>query len=59
MRITLERDPEFDVKIDGKEVEPKALHRAPGLSLIDNLSKYFPLLPRAYRGATYIPAGFA
>lgn len=57
MRITVERDPEFEVKIDGKEVETKPVHRAPGLALVAHLSEYFPLIPKRYQGPAYIPAG--
>jgi len=59
MRVTLDRDPEFEVKLDGVEVEPTDRHRSPGLTLISHLSTYFPLLPRAYVGATYSPDGAA
>jgi hypothetical protein len=55
LRITVERDPEFEVKIDGKEVEPTAVHKSPGLLLIQHLSQYFPLLPKAFAGTAYIP----
>jgi hypothetical protein len=59
MRITVERDPEFEVKTDGKETEPKELHKAPGIALIKHLSEYFPLLPKAHTGPVFIPADFA
>lgn len=59
MRITIERDPEFEVKIDGKEVETKPTHRDPGLALVAHLSQYFPLIPKAYQGPAIIPGGAA
>lgn len=55
MRITLERDPEFEVTIDGKPVDARPLHKAPGLTLVARLSEYFPLLARPYRGPTFSP----
>jgi hypothetical protein len=55
MRITLDRDPEFEVKIDGKEVEPKAVHQEPGLALVAHLSQYFPLIAKPHTGPTIIP----
>ncbi len=56
MMITVERDPEFEVYIDGLLVDAKPLHKTPGLDLLKNLSTYFPLLPAAYVGPTYKPA---
>lgn len=55
MRITIECDPEFEVQIDGKPVEARAIHKEPGIELIKHLSSYFPLLPKAYLGAPYAP----
>lgn len=55
MRLTLEKDPEFEVVIDGQDVEPKPRHKAPGLTLVDQLSAYFPLLPKPHRGAIVGP----
>jgi hypothetical protein len=55
MRINIEKDPEFEVEIDGQKVEPKPIHKSPGLLLIDHLSTYFPLMPRAFKGQAYKP----
>lgn len=55
MRLTIDRDPEFEVVVDGKAVEPRACHKDPGLALVSHLSAYFPLLPKLYTGATYKP----
>ncbi len=55
MRITVERDPEFEVKIEGQEVEPKPVHREPGLALVAHLSQYFPLIPKPHPGPAIIP----
>lgn len=59
MRITIERDPEFEVKIAGKQIEPKTIHKAPGLALVAHLASYFPLLAKAHSGPVYIPEGVA
>lgn len=55
MRLSIERDPEFEVSIDGASVEPRRCHRDPGLVLIRNLSSYFPLLPKLYTGPVFAP----
>lgn len=55
MRITIERDPEFEVKIDGQEVETKPIHQAPGLTLIAHLAQYFPLIAKPHLGPAIIP----
>lgn len=55
MRLTLERDPEFEVTIDGKPVEPTRAHEAPGLALVKHLATYFPLLARPHLGPVIAP----
>jgi hypothetical protein len=55
MRITVERDPEFEVKIDGKDVEAKPIHKAPGLTLVAHLCQYFPLIAKPHQGPAIIP----
>lgn len=55
MLLTIERDPEFQVEIDGQEVEPKAVHTAPGIALVRHLATYFPLLPKAHCGPLIKP----
>lgn len=55
MLLTIGNDPQFEVKVDGKEVEPKTRHKAPGMAAIKHLSEYFPLLPRPYTGGVYAP----
>lgn len=55
MRLTLERDPEFEVSIDGKPVESAKVHEAPGLALISHLASYFPLLARPHTGPVIAP----
>jgi hypothetical protein len=55
MTMTLDRDPEFQVTIEGTPVTAKDYHKAPGLELIKHLSGYFPLLPKAYTGQVYTP----
>ena len=60
MRLTLERDPEFEVTLKVGEghfaqVEPLPRHMNPGLALIAHLSTYFPLLPKPHNGPTYAP----
>lgn len=68
MRLTIEKDPEFEVQILSKadpdapdgfwaQVEPRSRHKAPGLALIKHLSQYFPLIARPHRGPTIKPAG--
>lgn len=56
MRLTLERNPEFEVYVDQEQLEPRDCHKAPGLELIKHLSTYFPLLPRPHTGPTIKPA---
>jgi hypothetical protein len=63
MRLTIERDPEFEVSLEvpaipGTDsslvtIEPRDLHKAPGLAILKHLSEYFPLLPRAYAGPVF------
>lgn len=55
MRLTVENDPTFEVRIDDKEVEPRTCHKAPGLALVKHLSQYFPLIPRPHQGPTIAP----
>lgn len=55
MRLSIDRDPEFQVQTDGKDVEPNDTHKAPGLALVKNLSNYFPLIPKQYTGPVYKP----
>lgn len=55
MRVTIEKDPEFEVEVEGAKVEPRAIHKAPGLELIKHLSQYFPLIPKTFQGQTYAP----
>lgn len=55
MRLTIERDPEFEVKIDGSAVEPRDCHKAPGVALVQHLSTYFPILPKTYIGPVFTP----
>lgn len=55
MRITIDRNPEFEVLIDGKPVEPIACHTDPGNALVRHLAEYFPLIPRPHMGAVYNP----
>lgn len=55
MRLTVENDPAFEVRIDDKDVAPRACHKAPGLALIKHLSQYFPLIPRPHQGPTIAP----
>jgi hypothetical protein len=55
MRITIDRDPEFEVVVDEKPIEARACHKAPGIALIRHLSTYFPILPKAYLGGIYKP----
>jgi hypothetical protein len=54
LRLTLERDPEFEAFVDGKFILATQTHRAPGVELITHLSQYFPLLPKPYTGRTYV-----
>jgi hypothetical protein len=55
MRLTLERDPEFAVTLDGVEVPVKKEHTAPGLKLVQHLSAYFPLIARPHQGPLIKP----
>jgi hypothetical protein len=50
MRVTIDKDPEFEVTIEEKQVEPGSVHTAPGLALIHHLSHYFPIMAKAYQG---------
>lgn len=66
MRLTLDKDPEFTVQILSKadtelpdghfvDVEPRAVHKAPGVALISHLAEYFPLIARPHQGPVIAP----
>ena len=55
MWLSLEKDPTFEVQIDGHDVDPAHRHTAPGLALIRNLANYYPLLPKAHLGPVIKP----
>jgi hypothetical protein len=55
MRLSIESEPQFEVKTDGQPVDARAAHKAPGLELISALANYFPLLPRPHAGPTIKP----
>ena len=55
MRLSLDGDPEFVVLLDGVEVPTKKEHSAPGLTLIEHLSTYFPLIAKPHQGPLIKP----
>lgn len=60
MILYIDRDPDFAVSVNSQEnvatqIEPLALHTAPGRALVSHLANYFPLLPRPFGGPVYAP----